>query len=189
MKTCVLPALRLFIVLTVLTGVLYPLAVTAVARLAFSHQASGSQVMRQGQLVGSDLLAQKFTSARYFWPRPSACDYGTVPSGASNLGPTSADLQQAVADRATALRTAHHLATDAPLPADLLYASGSGLDPHLSPAAARLQVARVAAARALPPARVAALVEHQIEGPQFGLLGDARVNVLRLNLALDTLSP
>jgi len=137
--------------------------------------------------VGSELLAQQFTGTNYFWPRPSACTYGTRPSGASNLGPTSGQLQTNVLNHAAALRTAHGLATNAPVPADLLFASGSGLDPHISPEAAHFQVARVAAARSLPVDRVAKLVDAFVEPPQFGFLGDPRVNVLKLNLALDGL--
>lgn len=177
-------ALRLFAILAVLTGVLYPLAVTAIARAACPAKANGSLVNNSaGALVGSSLLAQKTESPRYFWPRPSAGDFATVSSGASNAAPTSAKLQAAVAERAAALRTAHGLAPDAPVPADLLMTSGSGLDPHISPAAATFQAARVAAARKLPLATVtAAIAAHTESG---GLLGEDRVNVLLLNLALD----
>lgn len=179
-------ALRVFALLAVLTGVLYPLAVTAIARVAFPSQANGSVVTAStGAPVGSALLAQATTSPRYFWPRPSAADYATVSSGASNLAPTSAKLRDQVAARAAALRTAHNLAPDAPVPADLLFASGSGLDPHISPAAATFQAARVAAARNLPLATVTtAIAAHTEPG---GLLGEDRVNVLLLNLALDRL--
>ena len=183
MKT-VFTALRLFVLLTVLTGILYPLAVTAVARLAFPAQAEGSLVRNAtGTPVGSALLAQKTTSLRYFWPRPSAGDYATVASGASNLAPTSETLRTTVAARAASLRTAHGLPADAPVPADLLLASGSGLDPHISPAAAAFQAARVAAARNLPLATIAAAIATHTEAG--GLFGEDRVNVLQLNLALD----
>lgn len=182
MKT-VLQSLRVFAVLTVLTGLAYPLLITAVAHVAFPVQAGGSLVRRHGRVVGSALLAQRTDAARYFWPRPSATDYATVPAGASNLGPTSRALRDAVATRAAALRAANHLAPGQPLPADLLFASGSGLDPDISPAAAMLQVPRVAAARHLPPAAVIALVERRLQPGD--LLGEDRVNVLRLNLALD----
>lgn len=183
MKTF-LTALRLFAVLTVLTGVLYPLAVTALARVAFPAQAGGSLVNNAvGAPTGSALLAQATTSPRYFWPRPSAADYATVASGASNAAPTSAALRDAIAARASALRAAHHLAPDTPVPADLLMTSGSGLDPHLSPASAAFQAARVAAARQLPLSTVtAAIAAHTEPGD---LLGEDRVNVLLLNLALD----
>jgi K+-transporting ATPase ATPase C chain len=198
MKTF-LTALRLFAFLAVLTGVLYPLAVTALARVAFPAKANGSLIYSSASSdfklnlsssstgasapVGSALLAQSTTSPRYFWPRPSAADYATVASGASNLAPTSAKLRDQVAARAAALRTAHNLAPDAPVPADLLFASGSGLDPHISPAAATFQAARVAAARNVPLATItAAIIAHTESG---GLLGEDRVNVLLLNLALD----
>lgn len=183
--TTLLTALRFFVALTVLTGALYPLVVTALAKVVFRREAAGSVVEHGGQPVGSTLLAQKFTGARYFWPRPSAADFATVPSGASNLGPTSSNLVAAVAARAAAFRAAHGLAPHAPVPAEMVFASGGGLDPHISPAAARLQAARVAKARGLEPARVLALVEQHLERPQFGLLGEPRVNILQLNLALD----
>jgi K+-transporting ATPase ATPase C chain len=189
MTTLLNQSLRLTAVFTVLTGLLYPLAITGVAQLAFHRQANGSQVVRDGRTVGSELLAQAFTNAAYFWPRPSACEFGTVPAGASNLGPTSRALQSNVLARAAAFRAAHSLAPDASVPADLLFTSGSGLDPHISPAAAARQAARVAAARHLPLAHVQALLVQHTEPPQFGLLGEPRVNVLLLNLALDGRTP
>jgi K+-transporting ATPase ATPase C chain len=182
MKT-LLSSLRLLIVLTVLTGGLYPLAVWSVGRLAFRDRASGSLLTRDGIVVGSALLAQKTTDPRYFFPRPSAGDYATVASGASNLAWTSSKLTAAVAERRTVLGGA------ADLPADLLTASGSGLDPELSPAAVRLQAARVAVARKLTPAQQHALdglIARQVEGGQFS---PDRINVLRLNLALDSAFP
>ena len=181
------PALLLLLILTVVTGVIYPLAVTGVAQLLFPYQADGSLLGDAAQPVGSALLGQANAEARYFWPRPSATNYTTLPSGGSNLAPTSADLAAAVQRRAADLRTAHGLASDAVVPTEMLFASGSGLDPHISPAAARLQVGRVAAARGLDEGEVAALVEQHIAGPQLGLLGQPRVNVLLLNIALDAL--
>ena len=183
-------SIRQTLVWTVITGVFYPLAITAIAQLAFHDQANGSLVERDGKLVGSALLAQQFTGAKYFWPRPSAATYGTGTSGlaassGSNLGPTSAQLQTNVRNNAKALREAHKLPAAAPVPADLVYASASGLDPHISPEAARFQMARVAAARGLSEDQVKALVEKFVEPPQWGFLGEARVNVLLLNLALD----
>ncbi len=176
MKT-IFQSLRAYVVLTFVTGVIYPLLITGIAQLCFQHQANGSRVVESGALVGSDLLSQKFESPRYFWPRPSAADFATVPSGASNKGPTSADLKKAIDDRRA------RFGADAPV--DLLTASGSGVDPHISPEAARCQISRVAAARNLPPQKISKLIDRGTELPQFGLLGEPRVNVLRLNLALD----
>lgn len=178
MKT-ILQSLRIYLVLTLLTGILYPLAMTGVARLCFPTQANGSIVVDNGKLVGSELLAQKFESPRYFWPRPSAADFATVPSGASNKGPTSADLKKSIDERRG------KFGTNAPI--DLLTASGSGLDPHISPEAARSQISRVAAARNISPQRISQFVDQTIESPQLGFLGEPRVNVLRLNRGLDQL--
>jgi K+-transporting ATPase ATPase C chain len=171
--------------LTVITGLLYPLFVTGVAQVVFASQANGSLIDHNGELVGSALIGQANQDPRYFWPRPSAVGYDPLPSGATNWGPTSAELAAAVAGRAAAIRQAHHLAPAAPIPNDLLFASASGLDPHISPAAARLQIERVAAARHLDPTQVADLVRQFTEDPQLGILGQPRVNVLLLNLALD----
>lgn len=172
-----LQSLRLFLLLTLLTGIIYPLAITGVAQLFFPGQANGSRIIEQEKLVGSDLIAQKFEGPKYFWPRPSAADYATVASGASNKGPTSSDLKKAIDDRRAKFGTNAS--------ADLLTASGSGLDPHISPEAARSQLSRVAGARHMPVEKVAALVDQTIERPQFGLFGEPRVNVLQLNRALD----
>ena len=179
---------------TVVCGIAYPVAMTVVCQVLFPHQANGSLVESGGHVVGSELMAQQFTGDKYFWPRPSANSYGSSPGGlvtssGSNLGPTSAQLQTNVTTNAKNLRAAHHLASDAPVPADLVFASASGLDPHISPEAARFQIARVAAARGMAEEQVRALVEKQIEPPQWGFLGEARVNVLILNLALDHADP
>ena len=178
-------SILLTVVFTVLTGILYPLAITGIAQVAFPHQANGSLIERDGKVVGSELLAQQFTGLKYFWPRPSAGNYATVPSGASNLGPTSGALQSNVVNNAKAFRDGNKLPADAPVPADMVFTSGSGLDPHISPDAARLQIARVAAARGVSEDAVRPVVEKFVEQPQLGFLGEARVNVLRLNLALD----
>ena len=178
-------SILLTIIFTVLTGVLYPLVITGIAQVAFHDKANGSLIERDGKVVGSGLLAQQFTGDKYFWPRPSAGSYGTVPSGASNLGPTSQALQSNVTANAAAFRTGNKLAADAPVPADMVFTSASGLDPHISPEAARLQVGRVATARSMGADQVKALVEKFVESPQWGIFGEARVNVLRLNLALD----
>ena len=178
-------SLRLTAVFTVLTGLVYPMIVTAVAQAAFHHRANGSLIRRNGKILGSELLAQRFQGPRYFWPRPSACGYGMVPSGASNLGPTSGALRSNVLDNARAFREGNKLPSGTPVPADMVFASGSGLDPHISPEAARLQAPRVAAARGVSAEQIEAKVVQFIEPPQFGFLGEPRVNVLRLNLALD----
>lgn len=172
---------------TILTGVLYPLVITGIAQVAFSRQANGSLIEQGGRIVGSELLAQQFTGEKYFWPRPSAGSYATVPSGASNYGPTSKKLQDTVNGYADALRKAHKLPPDAPVPADLVFTSSSGLDPHISPEAARFQIVRVAAARGLSEDQIKNLVGKFVEPPQWGFLGQARVNVLKLNLALDNI--
>lgn len=191
MKT-IIQSLRMFAVLTVLTGVLYPLVVTLAAKAVFARQANGSVITADGKIIGSELLAQRFANANYFWPRPSAGDngtnYATVASSASNKGPTGADLKSNVTARAVAFRQAHGLKPDAPVPSDMLFASGSGLDPHISPQAARMQIERVAEARKFSTEqkqRLAGLVEKSIEPPQLGFLGEPRLNVLKLNLAVD----
>jgi K+-transporting ATPase ATPase C chain len=185
MLKLILQSVRHLVLWTVLTGLVYPVVITVIAQLAFSKQANGSLVERGTNLVGSALLAQQFTGTNYFWPRPSSDTYGTVPSGASNLGPTSGQQLTNVVNNLAAFRSGNNLATNAPVPADMVYASGSGLDPHISPEAARLQIDRVAAARGLPAAKVSALVAQYTEAPQLGFLGESRVNVLMLNLALD----
>jgi K+-transporting ATPase ATPase C chain len=186
----IIQAIRQTIVWSVITGIIYPLVFTVFAQLVFPKQANGSLIMSGGNLVGSEWMAQQFQGTKYFWPRPSAATYGTGATGlnassGSNLGPTSAQLQTNVRANAKALRDAGKLAADAPVPADLVYASASGVDPHISPEAAEFQVARVAAARGMSIDQVRSLVEQHVEPPQLGFLGEARVNVLLLNLALD----
>jgi K+-transporting ATPase ATPase C chain len=181
-------SIRVTVVTLALTGILYPLAVTGVARVAFPHRSGGSFVLDgSGSPVGSELLAQGFRSPAYFQPRPSAAGdagYDPLASGGSNLGPTSAKLRERVSAEAARLRVANP-AAPGPVPAELVTTSGSGLDPHLSPASALWQVDRGAAARGLATARVRALVEDAVEGRDLGLLGEPRVNVLLLNLSLD----
>jgi K+-transporting ATPase ATPase C chain len=178
-------SLRHLVLWTVLTGLLYPLVITVIAQLAFPKQANGSLIERGTNIVGSSLLAQQFLGTNYFWPRPSSDTYGTVASGASNLGPTSGQQQTNVLNNLAAFRSGNNLATNAEVPGDMVYASGSGLDPHISPAAAQLQVDRVAAARGWKADKVQSLVAQYTEPPQLGILGEPRVNVLLLNLALD----
>jgi K+-transporting ATPase ATPase C chain len=185
------PAVILFVLLSLLTGLVYPLAVTAVAQLAFRDAANGSLVVRDGKVIGSRLIGQPFSDPKHFWSRPSATApmaYNGGASGGSNLGPLNPALFDAVKALIAALRAADP-ANTAPLPVDLVTASASGLDPHISRAAADYQAARVARVRGLPEADVRALVERHTEGRWFGFLGEPRVNVLELNLALDALHP
>ena len=180
-------AVMMLVIFTVITGIVYPLAVTLAAQAVFPAQANGSLVTVDGQTVGSSLIGQANTDPRYFWSRPSAVSYNPLPSSGSNLGPTSQTLADAVAQREADFRAANNVPEGVAVPPDMLFASGSGLDPHISPESARLQVARVAEARGVDAGAVAELVEQSIETPQLGILGEARVNVLLLNIALDKL--
>lgn len=183
------PALVVFVLLTLITGVAYPGFVTLISRAVFPDEAAGSLVTAGGRQVGSRLLGQPFTSPGYFWGRPSATGpqpYNGGVSSGSNQATTNPNLVAAVKDRVAALRAADP-DNRQPVPIDLVTASGSGLDPHISPASAEFQVARVARARGLPESRVRELVSQATEGRTFGLLGEPRVNVLELNLALDSL--
>lgn len=180
-------AARVALVALLLCGLVYPLAVLAVGQIGFPGSADGSLLRRNGKVVGSALIGQTFTRPHYFHPRPSAAGdgYDGLASAGSNLGPSNPDLAGAVADRAAAYRDENRLAADTPVPVDAVTASGSGLDPEISPANARLQVARVAAERHLSPARVQQLVDDHTTGRFLGILGEPGVNVLELNLALD----
>jgi K+-transporting ATPase ATPase C chain len=189
----IIQSVRQTILWTLVTGVGYSLAITAIAQLAFKDKANGSLVVRDGKIIGSALLAQQFQGTNYFWPRPSACTYGTgaaglVASSGSNLGPTSGPLQTNVMNNVAAFIGGNNLPTNTVVPADMAFSSASGLDPHISPEAAQLQIARVAASRGLSEAKVKALVGRFTEPPQWGFLGQARVNVLLLNVALDEMS-
>ena len=187
MRTTLRPALIVFALLTLLTGVVYPAIIGAIGTLVFPCQARGSIVERDGKAVGSELLGQPFSAPGYFWSRPSATGthaYNGAASGGSNQGPMNPALAEAVAARIAALRAADP-ANDAPVPVDLVTASGSGLDPHISPAAAEYQVTRVARARGLPVEEVRNIVAAATRGRTFGIFGEPRVNVLELNLALD----
>ncbi|MGZ5787459.1 MAG: potassium-transporting ATPase subunit KdpC [Ramlibacter sp.] len=189
MNSILRPCVTLFAVLTLVTGIAYPLVVTGVARTVFPSEAAGSLIVRDGKPVGSALIGQSFSDPGHFWGRPSATSpmaYNATSSGGSNLGPLTPALTDAVKGRVEALRAVDP-DNKAPVPVDLVTASASGLDPHITPAAAFYQVTRVAKSRGLPMPKVQALVEQHVERPLFGLLGEPRVNVLQLNLALDNL--
>jgi K+-transporting ATPase ATPase C chain len=192
MMQATLIALRATVVTLVLTGLLYPLAITGIAQVLFPYRANGSLIKNaKGEVIGSELIAQGFTSAGYFWPRPSAAGangYDATASSGSNLGPTSQKLRDRITAELTRLREAHSDGAG-PVPGELVTTSASGLDPHLSPDAAIWQAARVSRARGVAPERVRAVVEANIEGRTFGLLGEPRVNVLMLNLKLDEKFP
>ena len=181
------PCLILFMLFTMLTGLAYPALITVIAQTVFHHQANGSVVKRDGKAVGSELIGQSFDDPSYFWGRPSATGpicYNAAASSGSNLGPTNPVLLDNIRARVEAIRAAHPDHTKS-VPVDLVTASASGLDPHISPAAAEYQVGRVAKARNLSEDKLRELILSNTEGRSFGVLGESRVNVLRLNLALD----
>jgi potassium-transporting ATPase KdpC subunit len=181
------PAFFMLLILTVITGVVYPLVVTGIAQVAFPHQANGSIIIVNGKAIGSEIIGQQFDEPKYFWGRPSATSpepYNAAASSGSNYGPLNPAVTDMVQARIAALKAADPDNT-LPIPVDLVTASGSGLDPHISVASALYQVHRVATARGLSEADVESLVEKYTESRQFGFLGEPRVNVLMLNLALD----
>ncbi len=189
MRAHLRPAIVSLALFTILTGLIYPLIVTGVAQRLFPRQANGSPIVRDGQAVGSTLIGQPFDDAKYFWGRASGTapfPYNAGASSGSNLGPTNETLRKAIRSRIEALRAADPN-NQAPIPIDLVTASASGLDPHVSPAGALYQVRRVARARGLDDATVRHVVEQHIEGRQLGILGEPRVNVLQLNVALDAM--
>ncbi len=187
MRRQLIPSILMLLVMTVVTGFAYTLAVTGVGQLLFGERAGGSLLERDGQPVGSELIGQSFTSTEYFHPRPSAAGDGYDPtiSSGSNLGPQNPDLLASVEERIAAYRELNGLEPDEPVPVDAVAASASGLDPHISVANARLQAPRVAEARGLAVEEVAALIEESTESPMLGFLNEPSVNVLMLNLALD----
>ena len=187
MKTHIRPCLVLFGLLTLLTGVLYPALITVVAQVVFNEQANGSVVIRDGKALGSSLIGQSFDDPKYFWGRPSATGpvgYNSAASSGSNLGPTNPALLDAIKGRVEVIHAAHPDQKSS-IPVDLVTASGSGLDPHISPAAAEFQIARVAKTRGLSEDQVRETVSRNTEGRTLGVLGEPRVNVLQLNLSLD----
>ena len=188
MKRSLIVSLRMLSVLTLLTGVLYPAVMTLFAQFLFPRQANGSLIIKNGNVVGSELLSQDFSSEKYFHARPSAIGWNPAPSGGTNWGPTDKRMADSAAARTKRFRDENGLAADVPVPPEMIFASASGVDPHIGPDAALLQVNRVARARGLDSIateKLRTLVVSRIEGPQFGLFGMPRVNVLLLNRALD----
>jgi K+-transporting ATPase ATPase C chain len=193
MTKLVIQSIRQTLLWTVVTGIAYPLVITLIAQVTFQDQANGSLISRDGKIIGSAMLAQQFQGTNYFWPRPSACTYGTgasglVASSGSNLGPTSGQLQTNVMNNIASFISGNNLPTNTVVPPDMIFASASGLDPHISPESAQLQIARVAGSRGLSQEKVKTLVDQFTEPPQWGFLGQARVNVLLLNVALDEMT-
>jgi potassium-transporting ATPase KdpC subunit len=188
MKSDIIKALKFLILMTILTGIIYPVLTTGMARILFPHKANGSLVYRDGKIIGSELLGQLFDSSVYFWPRPSASNYETVPSGASNLGPTSMILKSTVHKRILSFAEINRVADTLDIPPDMLFASASGLDPDISPASAFIQIKRISRARDLDNTKTEQLnrlVKEMTEKPQFMIFGERRVNVLKLNIELD----
>jgi potassium-transporting ATPase KdpC subunit len=188
MKTQTIIALKFLLLMTILTGIIYPLFMTGLAQLIFPDKANGSLVKKEGKIIGSGLIGQKFDSSIYFWSRPSAIGYNPIPSGASNYGPTSDTLKKQVTARRILFATKNSITDVMTIPKEMIFASGSGLDPHISPEAAMLQLSRVATARNLDETKqqkVRQLIKNMTEKPQFSLFGEPRINVFELNLALD----
>jgi potassium-transporting ATPase KdpC subunit len=189
MKTLII-SFKILLVFTILTGVIYPLFITGIAQLALPAKANGSLIVKDGKIIGSELIGQKFDSSIYFWSRPSAIDYNPIPSCGSNFGPTSEKLKKQVTDRRISFVGNNSVTDSLKIPKEMIFASASGLDPHISPEAAQMQVNRVAKARhlnELQKNRLNTLVNSLIEFPQFGIFGERRINVLQLNLRTDSL--
>lgn len=190
MKTQLLISIKIFALFTVLCGIAYPLLITGIAQLAFPEKANGSLIVQDNKVIGSELIGQKFDQDNYFWSRPSATDYSSMPSGGSNLGQTSSKLKQLVADRTTQWIKSNPTSEPGKIPSEMLLASASGLDPHISPKAALLQVDRIVKVRNLDDSQKQQLlksISELSETPQFSFLGENRINVLALNLKLDKL--
>jgi potassium-transporting ATPase KdpC subunit len=190
MKTTILQALRMVLVMTVFTGIIYPVAMTLLSLAMFPYQAKGSMIEKNGVIIGSELIGQKFISDKYFHSRPSAIDYNPAPSCGTNWGPTDKRMQDSAKARTAQFKLQNNLATTTIVPKDMLFASASGVDPHISPEAAQMQVEHIAKVRGFNQAQITSLkklVEDFTQAPQLQLFGDPRVNVLKLNLALDEL--
>ena len=190
MKTQLTIALKFLAIMIVLTGIVYPFLMTVVSQIFFPSKANGSLIMKDGKIIGSELIGQKFDSTIYFWSRPSAIAYNPIPSGGSNFGPTSKALKKQVADRRVLFATQHSITDTLSIPKEMILASASGLDPHISPQAALMQVDRIVKVRQLDSNQKQQLLKsiaELSEGPQFSFLGDNRINVLALNLELDKL--
>jgi K+-transporting ATPase ATPase C chain len=190
MKTQTVIALKFLLVMTILTGIAYPLFMTGVAQLSFPSKANGSLVMKDGKIIGSELIGQKFDSTIYFWSRPSAIGYNPIPSGASNYGPTSDTLKKQVEARRIFFAKKNSIRDITTIPKEMIFASGSGLDPDISPEAALVQLKRVARARKFNEAqrqKLGQLIKDKINKPQFFVFGEPRINVFELNLALDNI--
>jgi potassium-transporting ATPase KdpC subunit len=190
MKTQTIIALKFLLVMTILTGIVYPLSMTGLAQFIYPLKANGSLIKKDGKIIGSDLIGQKFDSSIYFWSRPSAINYKPIPSGASNLGPTSDKLKKQVMERQILFAKNNSVAEISAIPKEMIFTSASGLDPHISPEAAIIQFNRVAKARNLNETqrqKVQQLIKNKTEGPQFFLFGEPRINVFELNLALDSI--
>jgi K+-transporting ATPase ATPase C chain len=188
MKTQTIIALKILLVMTILTGIIYPLLMTGLAQLGFPSKANGSLIMKDGKVIGSELIGQKFDSSIYFWSRPSAIGYNPIPSGASNYGPTSDTLKKQVGSRRVFFAKMNSLSDPLSTPKEMVFASGSGLDPHISPEAALVQADRVIKARHLNDNQKEELlkkIKDMTQAPQFLCLGEPRINVLILNLELD----
>lgn len=192
MKTYLLISIKIFAVLTVLCGIIYPLFITGIAQLVFPAKANGSLIVQGNKVIGSELIGQKFDSIIYFSSRPSATDYNPLPSGGSNLGPTSSKLKQLVSERTAQFAKFNQLSGSEAIPSEMVFVSASGLDPHISPKAAMLQVDRIVKARNFDnnqKQKLNELIANETESPQFNVFGEKRINVLILNLELDKLNP
>jgi potassium-transporting ATPase KdpC subunit len=190
MKKQAIITLKFLLVMTILTGVIYPLVMTGLAQMIYPSKANGSLIIKDGKVIGSELIGQKFDSSIYFWSRPSAIGYNPIPSGASNYGPTSNTLKEQITARLILFSKKNSIADTTSIPKEMIFASASGLDPHISPEAAFLQLSRVATGRNLNETqkkKVQQLIKNKTEGPQFFLFGEPRINVFELNLALDSM--